>query len=238
MKIHHALVIDKDISNHHIIENLCSENFFIDIKKSFTDSIEAFKYVIENNVDLIFIDIEMPQLNGLDFIKNTTKKVNYIIISSKKDYAYDLIGNNNVVGYILKPLKEHIFKSKVTEFVKNSRIERTIQKENSLFQKQNEIFIKYERKIIKINTTDIILIESKGDYVYIKTLCKNYIIKSTLKRIDEKLPSNEFLRVHKSYVINISKINEIQNNTIVINKEQIPLSKKLSKRLRELINII
>lgn len=235
MKIHNTIIIDDDQSTIEILEKLCSKHYFLNVKKSFIESLKGFEYVLENDVDLIFLDIEMPNLSGLDFIKNVNKKINYIIISSKKDYAFNLIGNQNIVGYIHKPINEHSFNKKVDKYINSYRDENSVLKP---YDESDSIFVNYDRKIVKIKINNILLLESRGDYVYIKTSYeKNYLVKNTLKNFIEKLPSC-FIRVHKSYIVNISKIDEIENNIIIIDKEHIPVSKTYIKILKENINTI
>ncbi|GGF79384.1 LytR/AlgR family response regulator transcription factor [Wenyingzhuangia marina] len=235
MKIHNTIIIDDDKSTIEIMNKLCSKHYFLKIEKSFTESVEAFEYVNKNDVDLIFLDIEMPSLNGLDFIKNVNKNINYIIISSKKDYAFNLIGNQNIVGYIHKPINEDSFNKKVDSYINSYRNKNTVLIPH---QDSDFIFVNYNRKIVKINVDGILLLESRGDYVIIKTTCKkNYLTKNTLKNFIVKLPGC-FIRVHKSYIINISKIDEIENNIIVMGKEHIPISKTYNKILKQNINTI
>ena len=176
-------------------------------------AIDALSFMKSNNVDLLFLDINMPLLDGLDFIKSLDKKPMIIITTAYSEYAiktYEL----EVLDYLVKPISFPRFLKAVNRAFKKFNSSLT---SNLNIAKRTHIFIKVDKKKMqKIYLDEILIIESLRDYLKIKTITNKYIIHSTLSSFTEKLPSNNFIRIHRSFTIAIDKIEAVQGNSVEI----------------------
>lgn len=233
--MYNVVVIDDELLSLEIIENLCSRFKFLNVISKFNKSLEGFDFVGNNEVDLIILDVEMPFMNGVDFVMNLSRDIPVIVVSSEKKYAFDFIKYEFILGYLHKPLNENKFEEMALKFLHSK--EKNTKSQIVPFDNKY-LFINQNKSIKRITLEDVYVIEARADYVYIKTIDKNFITKSSLKNILEKLPSQYFFRVHKSFVVNITKISEINQGIIVVNNEHIPLSKANSKSFFNKINCL
>lgn len=233
--MYNVVVIDDELLSLEIIENLCSRFKFLNVISKFNKSLEGFDFVENNEVDLIILDVEMPFMNGVDFVMNLSRDIPVIVVSSEKKYAFDFIKYEFILGYLHKPLNENKFEEMALKFLHSK--EKNTKSQIVPFDNKY-LFINQNKSIKRITLEDVYVIEARADYVYIKTIDKNFITKSSLKNILEKLPSQYFFRVHKSFVVNITKISEINQGIIVVNNEHIPLSKANSKSFFNKINCL
>lgn len=229
MVINCAIVEDESITRS-MIEALAKRTGFLSIEKSFENPIEAVHWLNQNQVELIFLDIEMPGFNGLQVIKSLVYKPYIIIISSNTSYAFDAI-QLSVVDYLKKPIDEY------------SRFLQSVSKVVALTQGSlaNEdvpdLFIKEESLLVRISIPDINWVEAFGDYVKIYTEKKVHVSYGALKKIEEKLPKSKFVKVHRSFIVNIQKITNIDNSNLLIGNRTIPVSDNYKKQLIEGIKI-
>lgn len=234
-----CVVVDDEELPGKILEQLIGQDSSLNLLKTFKDPIEALKYINSNeeNIDLIFLDILMPNFTGFDLIKAIKSPSQIILISSDKNYALKAFEFPKVTDYLLKPIKKERFSQgilKVAERAKN--LPETTEPSTSI--KENELYINTDKRLIKIDIPEINIIEAKGNFIYIKTLSDNYLVYSSLKKIESKLPSSSFLRVHRSYIINFKKIIDIQDNSILINEELIPVSRRYKPQLLDRLNFL
>ena len=181
---------------------------YLELIGKYTNPFEALNLVKKEQIDLIFLDIQMPDLNGFSFVKSMKKAPFIVFTTAYKKYAlesYDL----NALDYLLKPFSfERFFQAieKVNERISDNLENITI---TELETSTDFVFINYNSRIIKIQVDDIIFINSDGDYVYINTINHKYIIREKLKNISDKLNPNLFIRIHKSYIVSLNKIDEL-----------------------------
>ena len=229
-----CIVIDDEKMARVIIKTLCSEIDSLELVEEFSDAIQAIKYLNENQVDLIFLDIHMPNFSGLDFIKTLKNPPKIIFTTSDPKFAIEAFEYDFIVDYLLKPIEFPRFEKAVKKAQKEQIIKKEASK-NKVEEVKNDFYVNIDRRLIKIDLPSIYLIQAKGDYINIKTENKNYIVHSTLKKIEEKLPDSLFLKVHRSYIINVKKIIDIEDNSVLIKKDVIPVSRckrpELMKRL-------
>lgn len=230
-----CIIIDDEKMARVIIKTLCNEVKSLNLIEEFTGAIQAIKYLNENNkVDLIFLDIHMPNFSGLDFIKTLKDPPKIIFTTSDPKFAIEAFEYDFIVDYLLKPVELPRFEKAIRKAEKLHLAQENInvKKEVSI---KNDFYVNIDRRLIKIDLPSIYLIEAKGDYINIKTEDKNYVVHSTLKKIEEKLPDSLFLKVHRSYIINVKKIIDIEDNSVLIKKDVIPVSRsnrpELMKRL-------
>lgn len=202
---------------------------FLSLEKAFESAIEACIFLKENTVDLVFVDISMPDLNGIDFAKSLSKQIKIIFITAHSEFAYEGF-QIDAADYLLKPIS-------FTDFLRsvNKVNERYFRQNSSLpevHQSRDYLFIKSEYRIIRINFKDIKYIESKREYVKIY-LEGNEPITSlmSMKKMEETLPDNIFMRVHRSFIVNLDKITIVERNRIVFdNKVYIPISENYGEK--------
>ncbi len=229
-----CIVIDDEKMARVIIKTLCAEINSLHLVEEFTNAIQAIKYLNENEIDLIFLDIHMPDFSGLDFIKTLKNPPKIIFTTSDPKFAIEAFEYDFIVDYLLKPIELPRFK-KAIQKAEKLHISQKAEKQKLSTEIKNDFYVNIDRRLIKIDLPSIYLIEAKGDYINIKTEEKNYIVHSTLKKIEEKLPDSLFLKVHRSYIINVKKIIDIEDNSVLIKKDVIPVSRsnrpELMKRL-------
>jgi len=229
-----CIIIDDEEMARVIIRTLCDEINSINLVEEFSGAIQAIKYLNENKVDLIFLDIHMPNFSGLDFIKTLKNPPKIIFTTSDPKFAIEAFEYDFIVDYLLKPIELPRFEKAIKKAEKLK-----LAQENIISKKEEEVkndfYVNIDRRLIKIDLPSIYLIQAKGDYINIKTETKNYVVHSTLKKIEEKLPDSLFLKVHRSYIINVKKIIDIEDNSVLIKKDVIPVSRsnrpELMKRL-------
>ncbi|WP_139959826.1 LytR/AlgR family response regulator transcription factor [Flavicella sediminum] len=232
-----CIVIDDDATARLIIQRLCSEIDNIEVIAEFPNAIEAIKFLNENTIDILFLDIHMPAFSGFDLIKTLKLPPQVILITSDKNFALDAFEYECVVDYLVKPLTPERFQKAIQKAtdrkpVKNAKPD--AQEANVA----HELYVNIDRRLVKINIPDIYLIQAKGDYINIKTEEKNHIVHSTLKKIVDKLPEETFLKVHRSYVININKIIDIEDNSVLIKQDIIPVSRANRSELMKRLNLL
>lgn len=231
-----CIIVDDESLAREIIKTLTKEIKDLTVVDDFSDAIQAIKFLNEEQVDLIFLDIHMPDFNGLDFIKSLKNPPKIILTTSDPKFALEAFEYDFIIDYLLKPLELSRFKKAIKK-VQKKQIEAISEKEKSS-ENVNDFYVNIDRRLIKIDLSSIYLIQAKGDYIHIKTEGENYVVHSTLKKIEEKLPTSLFLKVHRSYVINLKKIIDIQDNTILIKKEVIPVSRSKRPELMKRLDLL
>jgi DNA-binding LytR/AlgR family response regulator len=211
-----CIAIDDEPLALQLITQYCEKIPFLQLKKVFTNPDEANAYLLQQNIDLIFLDIQMPDISGLQFYKNLTDKPPVIFTTAFKDYAVEGF-NVDAVDYLLKPFEFERFSKAVQkakeymEFLSSQDVQ------------QSALFVKVNYEMMKINLKDIDLIEALDDYVKIYIKPTPVLTLMTLKNLHEKLPSKEFIRVHRSYVIPVAKIEKFSKNKIIVAGKEIPI---------------
>lgn len=230
-----CIIIDDDAVARTIVNKLCSESQELEVMEEFSNAIDAIKYLnTVNNIDCIFLDIHMPTFSGFDFINTLKKSPKIILISSDKSFALDAFEYNCVLDYIAKPITKERFDLALSKL----SLLQSASVSNNYPSETNELYINIDRRLVKITIPEILVIEANGDYIKIKTEQQNFIVHSTLKKIEQKLPSTNFLKVHRSYIINIKKIIDIEDNSILINQDIIPVSRANRAELMQRLNLL
>ncbi len=227
-----CVIVDDEKMSRQVIKHCIEKTESLNLVKEFGNSVEAFEFLNSNETDLLFLDVEMPDMNGIELLQNLEKKPLVILITSKEEFALDAY-KNDVVDYLVKPIVLPRFLKAV---VKAQRLFHNVE---SVEEPSKEfIFIRENQKLVKIYMKDIFWIESLGDYVVIHTETKKHTIYTTLTNILAKLPKDQFVRVHRSYIVRIDKISLIEGNSIIIKKNLIPISKSYKNILVEKLNLI
>jgi len=237
-----CIIIDDEAAARAIIAHLCDQVDNLEVVEEFPNALQAIKFLNKNQVDVIFLDIHMPDFTGFDFIDTIKNPPKIVLTTSDENFAITAFEYDCIVDYLVKPLSlPRFLKSiqKVENFVPSatSNQEETANP-STQESSQKELYVNIDRRLIKIEFEKIFLIEAKGDYILIKTEDKNYTVHSTLKKIEDKLPESLFLKVHRSYIINFKKIIDIEDNSILIAQDVIPISRANRPLLMKKLNLL
>ena len=236
-----CIIIDDELTARSITEKLVSKHEILNLEGSFSNALEAIKFLNQHEgIDLVFLDIHMPDFSGFDFIRTLKKPPLIILVSSDKDFALDAFEYDCVTDYLVKPIEIDRFDKAIEKAKREvtNKSQNLTYKDASKPLKLSDFYINIDRRLIKIDIPTINLIEAKGDYIHIKTETKNYTVHSTLKKIEEKLPPELFLKVHRSYIINTKKIIDIEDNSVLIGKDVIPVSRSNRPELMKRLNLL
>ena len=201
------------------------------------DPLEALTKVIQGEVDLVFLDIQMPELNGLQFMKIIKGKCLVILTTAYAEYALEGF-NNDAVDYLLKPVSfERFYKAvEKAQLILKGLAETTKPNVAAPMEKEVKyIFVKTEYKLVRINVEEIVYIEGLQNYVIIYTATEKITSLQTMKKTEEQLPSDQFMRIHKSFIVALNKINSIERNLISIGDKKIALGEVYRKAFYEAI---
>jgi len=231
-----CIIVDDDKLTCKILEGYVSKSTLLTLVGSFSDSVEARNILTKrHDIDLIILDIEMPEMNGFDFIGSLDFPPNIIIVSSAEEYALKAF-DFNVVDYLLKPVTYGRFCKAIDKTV------RYFARKESNPSGEEEIFIKKGTSLVKLKLRDIIYIEALENYVTLNTSDDKFTIHFTMKAIENQLPSGVFIRVHRSYIINKSMIQSIKENSLDLNVggsvKNIPVGKSFRDSLLNDINVM
>jgi len=234
-----CIIIDDEEMARIIIAQMISNHNELKLTQEFSNAMQAIKYLNQNEVDLIFLDIHMPDFTGFDFIQTIKNPPKIILVTSDKNFAIEAFEYECIVDYLVKPITEERFQ-KAIQRANSVKPSFTSIKESktTIEDKTNEFYVNIDRRLIKIEFNSVTLIEAKGDYIHIKTDVKNYIVHSTLKKIEDKLPKDLFLKVHRSFIINTKKIIDIEDNSVLIGKDVIPVSRANRPELMKRLNLL
>ena len=233
-----CIVIDDEETARTIIGYLGENNPNIKIQESFQSAIKAIKYLNQYTVDLVFMDIHMPMFTGLDFIKTIKNPPQIIMTTSDKSFALDAFEYECIIDYFMKPITQERFDKGVEKALAAyqnvvSTFESPVPDESL-----HDLYVNIDRRLVKIDIPTIDLIKAEGDYILLKTASQNYMVHSTLKKIVDKLPKDVFFQAHRSYVINTKKIIDIEDNSVLIGKDVIPVSRSNRSELMRRLNLL
>lgn len=208
---------------------------FLELKAEFDSAIKAISFLQENEIDLMFLDINMPDLNGLDFVKSQSNPPKVVFTTAYPDYAVEGF-RVNALDYLLKPIDYDIFLQSAYKVLEWYRLRET--KSTRIEGNERFLFLKSEYKILRINLSDIKYIEGMREYVRVHMSGHKPIMTIiSMKRIEEFLPADKFMRVHRSFIVNLDKITTVDRNRIVFdNNTYIPVSSQYCSKFQEYLN--
>ena len=232
-----GIAIDDDSSALDLVEDNIAKVPFLKLAARCRNAFEAIEYLQNNPVDLIFLDIQMPGLTGVQFLEGLTQKPMVIFVTAYQQYALEGF-NLDVIDYVLKPISfERFLKAshKALDFYKSKLALQGVSTKQDA--KVDYIFIHADYSLMKIMLEDILYIEGLKDYIKIHVRNQKYpiVCRMTMKLISEKLPSDEFLRIHKSFIVSLKKIESIRNQKVKIGENHIPLSDSYSEQFYQTI---
>lgn len=228
-----ALIVDDNDIARTTLAHLAKQIPYLTIVNEYSNAIEAYHYLQTNPVDLIFLDIEMPEMTGIELTKTLSGKDTIIIFtSSNKEYALEAF-ELNIADYILKPITPARF----LQAMSKAKAIFDSKKENVQVNKDEFLFVRDSNITRRLKLDDIFYAEAMGDYVKFYTKEKMFAIHGTMKSAEERLPKDHFIRVHRSYIIAVGKIDTLQDGGIMINGKFIPLADAYRKALNTRMNV-
>ncbi|HMQ48069.1 MAG TPA: LytTR family DNA-binding domain-containing protein [Saprospiraceae bacterium] len=238
-----AIIVDDEPLAQDVLETYIEKIPEINLVQKCNNALEANDALKKHSVDLMFLDIQMPQLTGIDFIKTLTHPPLVIFTTAYPNYAIEGF-ELNALDYLLKPISLDRFMKAVNKAIEQIDLKRKGQGEGAKAEEGEEhpdyIFVKADKKLVKVNYKDIIYIEGLKDYVIIRLDNNRVITLQTMKSLETKLPAGQFMRIHRSYIVNIAKIDAIVGNMVeVTEKSQVkhlPVGKNYRDELLEIIN--
>jgi two-component system LytT family response regulator len=209
-----CIVVDDEPMAREIIETYIAKTSNLELVASCNNAAEAILFVQENEVDLFFLDIHMPEISGLSLAKIIHKKSQIIFTTAYREYAIDGF-NLNVVDYLLKPIAfdrflQAVQKVLILEIPENNN---------------NFMFVRSDRKMVKIDFNSILYIESLSDYLKIFTKEKTIVLRETISGLEEKLPAKKFIRIHRSFIVSLKNLTSYTNEFIEIDQKALPISR-------------
>src|SRR5215203_901849 len=229
-----CIIVDDNKMARMALKQLVSQLPNVELAAECNDAAETLDVLNNNQIDLLLLDIEMPDMSGLELTQKlgNTKPL-IIFTTAKKDYAVEAF-ELNVIDYLIKPIALHRLKQaidKAQEALDSNKQEVKVEEQAFVFVKDNGV-------LKRIAIDDILFLEAMGDYVKVHTPQKFHVVHATLKSIEEKLPSSKFLRVHRSFIVAINKIDYIQEGTISIVKTTIPVADTHKSNLNKRLNLL
>jgi DNA-binding LytR/AlgR family response regulator len=235
-----AIIIDDEPLAIDVLKNFSNTIDYIEIAGTFTNPLEAINFLSENRIDLVFLDIEMPMINGVDFVESLNSKPNIIFTTAFPQYAVDGF-NLDAVDYLLKPISYKRFLKAINKISNTTNSSTDLVQVNQVVTNSNEnkfIFVKSDYENLKVNIQEIKYIEGLKDYLKLNLSNDKYVLTlSNFATITEKISSPDFIRVHNSYIVNVNYINSIQKNRILIGDKRIPISETYKKEFFDKIKL-
>lgn len=225
-----CIVVEDEPLAVRILVNYIAKVPFLDLKETFKDAIQATEYLHNNSVDLIFLDIHLPKLKGMAFLKTLHQPPAVIITTAYHQYAVEGFALN-VTDYLLKPIEFERFLIAVNK-VKLTRSQPVLEGH----EVRDFFFVSVQKKKVKISFPEIIYVESQREYVKIVTTRNTYIPKMTITEVEASLPNNQFRRVHRSYIVSISKIESYSSEMVEVNGISIPVGRGYKDSIEKLLS--
>lgn len=222
-----SIIVDDSAVQRLAVSKLVDSHPDLELILQYKDGFEAQKKVNSNDIDLIFLDVEMPILDGFEFIESMENPPQVILITGKPKYALKAF-DYNVTDYLLKPITKDRFDGAIKK-----ALARAGEISDIKIKDQNHIFVNSSLKKVKVVINEIKWIEGLGDYVKVVTEDANIMVLSTMKAFITKLPEDSFLRIHKSYIVNLSKVQQFSSALVEVGGQQIPLSRHKKNALED-----
>ncbi|MCF6332710.1 MAG: LytTR family DNA-binding domain-containing protein [Draconibacterium sp.] len=230
-----CIIIDDEPIAIRVIKNHLSAFTDFEIVAECGNALEAMPIISEEKIDLLFCDIQLPQITGVEFVRSLGHPPKVIFTTAYRDYAVDAF-DLQVVDYLLKPISFERFTKAINNFLEQSSVKNSQQNIAEIGSKQREfIFFKADKKHHKVNLCDILYFESLGDYLIAFTTKKKIVTKERISNLAETLPENHFLQIHRSYIVSIPKIESVGAGFVEIDGKKLPIGRNYKPLLNNLL---
>jgi two-component system LytT family response regulator len=229
-----CLVVDDDPLSIQVVSNCIANTAFLQAAGSCDSAVKAAEVLRHQSVDLLFLDVEMPLMSGIDLLKTLHNPPMVVLITSSKEYAVEAF-EYDVVDYLIKPVSYARF-LKAAQKALEIQNQRPEVEQPTYAAEVDYTFVKVDTKLVKVPFQDVRYVEALGDYVHIVLAQHKLIVYSTMKAVEEKFPSSLFVRVHRSFIVNIRSVHSIEDNMIVIDNKHIPIGQTYLRDVLQRLN--
>ncbi len=226
-----CIIVEDELMARKSLQRLCEQHSSLDVLAVFDNALDALTFLTGQAVDLIWLDVEMPGLSGFELLEKLPLMPYVVLTSSKTEYAFNAF-EYQVTDYLKKPVTLPRFKMAVEKV-----LELNARTKTDLTSERQEIYIKTEGRYIRLPFESISYVENMGDYVKIVTNTQTHVVHTTMKYLEEKLGA-QFLRVHRSYIVHLDKIVDIEENTLVVTNKVVPISRANKPELMNRLNLL
>lgn len=233
-----CIIVDDEASARKIIRKLCSQETDLEIIAEFENAMDALRFLNREAVDLAFLDIHMPAFSGFDLLETIRKPLKVVLTTSDEKFALESYEYVPVVDYLVKPITAARFSKALEKVRQHSGQFRKSEVETAAQPGVQDLYVNIDRRLVRIRLDDILVVEAQGDYILLKTEKEITRVHTTLKSLQDKLPEDRFLQVHRSFVINYTRIVDIEDNSAVIGKNVVPISRAKRPELMKRINLL
>jgi len=230
-----CLIVDDEEMSRNMVRHFVEQTEFLNLVGVCENAIEASNIINKEKIDVVFLDIEMPQMSGYElldtFVDNPPQ---VILVTAKKDHAVEAF-NYDVTDYLVKPLTYGRFLKAITRAQERLNYMQTA---SGSGRRHEELYVRSESRIVRVKYDDIMYVEALADYIMIFTEDNKYIVHSTMKGFQSRLPQDQFVRLHRSYILNINKIEAIENLFVLVNKKHIPIGASYKEDFLNRLNLL
>lgn len=233
-----CLVVDDDPMSVQIVRTCISNTPFLEATAACSSAIEAAEVLRTQVFDVLFLDVEMPLMSGLDLLRTLPAPPQVVLITSSQSYAVQAF-EFAVADYLLKPLSYPRFLQAANKVLENVSAQRLAGEGSALGTAGHDAeftFVKVDNKLVRVDFADVFYVEALGDYVHLVTNRSKLIVYSTMRAIEEKFPPQRFVRVHRSFIINIAYVQALEDNSLLINDKYIPIGQTYMRGLSQRLN--
>ena len=231
-----CLIIDDEPLARDLIRNHIEKLDNFEIVAECGDAMKALQELRDHHIDLMFLDIQMPQITGIEFLKILKNPPKVIVTTAYREYALDGF-ELDVVDYLLKPITFERFLKSVNKFyqITQEEIQSTVAENHNYSSEESYIYVKENKRVVKLQLSDIVYIEGLSEYVQIYTGKKKIVTKISMTSLEEKLPGDGFLRIHKSFIVSLSKIEAFTSHTIEVPGKELPIGRSYKSNVLEVL---
>src|SRR5690554_5490444 len=230
-----CLIVDDEEMSRNMVKHFVEQTEFLNLVGVCENAIDASNIINKEKIDVVFLDIEMPQMSGYElldtFIDNPPQ---VILVTAKKDHAVEAF-NYDVTDYLVKPLTYGRFLKAITRAQERMNFRQGV---SDTGRKHEELYVRSESRVVRVKYDDIMYVEALADYIMIFTADNKYIVHSTMKGFQSRLPQDQFVRLHRSYILNINKIEAIENLFVLVNKKHIPIGASYKEAFINRLNLL
>lgn len=233
-----CLVVDDDPMSVQIVRTCIGNTPFLDATAACSSAIEAAEVLRTQAFDVLFLDVEMPLMSGLDLLRTLPDPPQVVLITSSQSYAVQAF-EFAVADYLLKPLSYPRFLQAANKVLENLHAQRTAGEADAHVATSHDAeftFVKVDNKLVRVDFGEVLYVEALGDYVHLVTKRSKLIVYSTMRAIEEKFPAQHFVRVHRSFIINIAFVQALEDNSLLINDKYIPIGQTYMRGLSQRLN--
>jgi len=232
-QILNCIIVEDEVMARTALERLCEKTSSLSLQGAFETAEAARAYLSDNNIDLIFLDVQLPGMSGIEFLEDLPVLPQIVFTTSHEDYAYQAF-EYDVTDFLKKPISIDRF---------NRAVEKSLQiaerkQEQADLSKASEIYVKVDKRLIRVPLGEILYFENAGDYISVVTKSDKYLIHGTIKSLAQRLTHPRFIKVHRSYIVNLDFIKDIDDSSLVINEKVVPISRAHRSVLLSTLNIL